>query len=299
VFKPGWKIASVGALAASLGLSACGVQASLDKALTSVGSSPYLQIHLTASASGLAPGGDQVEQALPALSFDVYEASTNGGALAQSSGQINSEVKVNAGSHTLADLRDIGANVYVLVDVSALSAIPGVNLSPAELGSLAMLVGGRWFELPASLVNSYIPAASKDLAPTAKDQAVVQQLIKDVTGVIEATKYTTLPDGGYSQTGTLDSIAKAVLPAIGQLGGTATSNPAVPGTYKVSITMSGSSATGGSMQITAPNGASGNATVGLTATISHATLDVVTPAGATTITPAMVKLLMGQATAAQ
>jgi hypothetical protein len=294
MLKFDWKILTVGAVAASLGLAACGVQTSLNEAVTSLSASPYLQVRFTATASGSGSGNTRVQQALTRLSFDVLESSTSGSSLSQSVGKINSEIKVNVGSQSLVDLRDVGSNLYVFVDATALAKIPGVDLSPQELSSLQLAYGGRWFELPGSLLNSYLPTTTKSKTQSAKDQAAVQQIIKSVTSVIEATKYTTLPNGGYSETGSLASIAKAILPTIDKLSGDQVHHGAVPGSYKIGVTMSGATATGGSIQITAPNGTAGNETIGLDATVTHASDSIVAPTGATLITSALLKGLLGQ-----
>lgn len=294
VFKIDWKFIPVGALVASLGLAACGAQATLNQALSSVDASPYLQMHVTASVSGSGSGVTQAQQVLSLLSYDVSEVSTTGSPLSSSGSKIDSEVKVDVGTQSLVDLREVGTNLYVYVDVNALAKIPGANVSSQELSTLQLILGGRWFEISESLLSSYAKTPKPDPAKVAQDQAEVQQLIKSLTKVIEATKYTTLPNGGFSQTGKLATIAAALLPTIDQISGRQLSSSPVPGTYKIAVTLSGTTATGGSIQITAPNGTAGNETVGLKATIAHQTLSVDAPTGATVITPQLLKGLEGQ-----
>ena len=291
------KVLAVGIVVASLGLASCGVKASLDQAVASLGAQPSVQIHLSASAAGA--GSTQVQKVMSVLSLDMSYASTNGSALSDSAGNINSDIKVNVGNQSLAEIRQVDSNLYVTLDASALSAVPGVNLSPTEIASIQLIAGGRWFELPKSLLNSYIPssasAKAKAKAQAAKDVAISRQIIDDLTAVIAATPYKTLAGGGYSQTGTLESIVKAVLPTIKSITSRPINVNSVKGTYEISVTMSGSTATGGSIKITAPSGSGGDASVALETTVTHASSNITAPSGATVITPALLKGLMSQA----
>jgi len=77
---------------------------------------------------------------------------------------------------------------------------------------------------------------------------------------------------------------KALLPTIESLDPSAgASVGAVPGTYTLTLTNSGSVATGGSISITAPEGSGspGNATVTLTAAVTHDNDAIVAPTNAT------------------
>ncbi|HEY5104967.1 MAG TPA: hypothetical protein VII65_07995, partial [Acidimicrobiales bacterium] len=116
--------------------------------------------------------------------------------------------------------------------------------------------------------------------------------INVLTNIIEAAPYTTLPNGGYAQTGTLESLVQAELPVINSLSGTTTHLTNVKGTYSIAMTMSGSSVTGGSIGITAPNGANGNQTVTLNATVAHASADIVAPTNVTVISASFLKSLL-------
>jgi hypothetical protein len=292
------KILVVGVLAASLGLASCGVTASLDQAVSSLGASPNVQIHLTASASG--SQSTSAEGILRLLSFDMNYSNPTGAPLSQVTNKVNADLIVNVGSQQLLDVRAVGENAYILVNASAISQIPGVHVSSTELAEAQLLLGGRWFELPESLVKKYATAEkASPLAPTAattkKDQAIEKKIIDALTGVIESTPYKTLGGGGYSQTGTLESIAKAELPIIRTLSAAISLPTTVKGTYAIAFTMSGSTATGGSIGITAPNGSKGNSTVTLKATIAHANDAIVAPTNVTVITPALVKGLLAQA----
>jgi hypothetical protein len=285
----------VGVLAASLGLSACGATASLNSAVASLGSSPDLQVHLIGSAAG--PDSTEAQQALGALSVDLNYSNPTGASLAAAKGAANAELIVNAGGAALLDVRVVDANVYATLNVSALANVPNANLSATETSALQLLVGGRWFEFPASLLNSYVPkgAAATATATAAKDRRFATNIIDDLTTLISDTSYTTLAGGGYAQSGTLASVVKAVWPTIAAATGEQTMPSDVPGTYAITVTTSGTTATGGSVSITAPDPSGGTDTVSLTATVAHASDAVVAPTGATIITPALLKGLIAQA----
>ena len=253
-------------------------------------------MHLSASASGT--GSAQVEKVLSIVSLDMSYSSTTGAALSDSAGKINSEISVNVGSQSLATIRQVDSNLYVMLDASALSAVPGVTISQSEIASIQLIAGGRWFELPTSLIDSYIPSSvkAKAQAQSANDAAIARQIIDDLTSVISATPYTTLPGGGYSQTGTLKSVVTALLPTISSLSTQPVNLNSIKGTYEIAVTMSGSTATGGSIKIAAPNGSGGDASIALTTTVAHAADTVTAPTGATVITKSLLQGLLSQAT---
>ena len=287
------KFLVVGSVLSSLALASCGVTASLNQAVSSLGASSTLQIHLTASASGTQSA--QTEKILNLLSFDLNYSSPSGSPLSQVKGNANADVIVNVGSQQLVDLRSVGSNVYALVNMSALSSIPSINVSPTEISALQLLLGGRWFEFPASLLAQYATqngAVAPSSATKMKYKAAELKAINVLTAVIEAAPYTTLPNGGYEQTGTLESLLKAELPVINGLSGTTTQLSNVKGTYSITMAMSGSSVTGGSIGITAPNGTSGNQTVTLNATVAHASDDIVAPTNVTVISASFLKSLL-------
>jgi hypothetical protein len=286
------KLWIVGALASSLVLAACGATASINQAVSSIGASQNLQVHLTASASGT--GSARAEGVLNALSVDMRYASTTRVAISQSQGHVNSEIVFKYSSQTLLDLRLVGTDLYVRVDVTALSNIPGIGISAQQLASFQLLFGGRWFEFPASLLKSYLPTTTISAAQTSKEQAAARAILDALSALIEKTPYTTLAGGGYSQTGTLDAVVKAVLPALNSYTGRTFSPSSVKGSYTIGFTMSGATATGGSVEITAPNGTSGNGTVRLHASLTHHPMPVAAPSDATVITPSMITQLLGQ-----
>jgi hypothetical protein len=289
------KVLAAGIVVASLGLASCGVQASLNQAVASLGSQPTVQVHLSASATGA--GTAQAEKVLSIVSLDMSYSSATGAALSDSAGKINSEITVNVGSQSLATIRQVDSNIYVMLDASALSSVPGVTISPTEIASIQLIAGVRWFELPVSLLDSYIPSSAKVMAQaqSAKDTAIARQILDDITSVISATPYKTLPGGGYSQTGTLKSVVTALLPTISSLSTQPVNVSSIKGTYHIAVTMSGSTATGGSIKITAPSGTGGNASIALTTTVAHAAGNITAPTGATVITKSLLQGLLSQA----
>jgi hypothetical protein len=294
--KIDWKVLSLGGVVASLTLAACGSSASLDSAVSSLSASQYLQVHVTATYEG--PDSQEVQPILSGLSLDVSEASTTGQPLAQSVGNINSEVDVKAGGQLLLSVRGIGTDIYLELDPQALSSIANLGLTAQKLAALELIFDNRWFDVPQSLIASLEPAGTPTAAQTANEQADAQELLASVTQLIEGSSYTTLPSGGYSQTGTLASVVKVVLPTLAKLEGHAIQVGPVPGSYTIAVTLSGSNATGGSIQVTAPDGNSGNATVGLVATVAHDAVTITVPTGATTVTKSLIQQLEGEATSA-
>jgi hypothetical protein len=282
-----------GFVVASLGLSACGATATIHSAVSSLGSSPDVQVHVTGTVSGT--GTAQAQQILSAMSIDMEYSNPNGGALSQAGSAVSSEIVVNVGTQTLADVREVSGNVYLLINVNTLSSIPTVTLPSSEMSALQLVLGGRWFELPKSFIDSYVPAKSTSTAATAKDQAAAKKVFDALSKLINTTPYTTLPNGGFSQTGSLESVVTAVLPTIQSLAGTTVHPSNVKGNYTITLTMSGATATGGSITITAPNGTQGNASVGLQATVTHNNDGIVAPSGATIITKSLLKGLLSQA----
>ena len=282
----------VGVVVSSLALAACGATASINQAISSVGGSPDLQVRLTASASDT--GSAQAQLVLRALSVDMRYSSPSGGALSQSVGHVNSEFTLNHGAQTLVDLRQVDTNLYVRIDVTAFADIPGIPVTAQQLAGAQLLIGGRWFEVSEGLLTSYLPTTTISAAQTSKERAAARAVLDALSALIESTPYTTLANGGYSQTGTLNSVVKAVLPALASYTGQTIKPSSVKGTYTIGFTMSGATATGGSLAITAPNGTNGNATVALHATLTHDAQPVVAPSGATVITRAILAQLLSQ-----
>ena len=287
------KFVIVGMVAASLGLSACGttVKASLDQAVNSLGSTPALQVHLTASLSGSGMG--QAESVVKKLSIDMRYWNPTGAPLSQAGKNVNSEIVINLAGSPVADIREVDTNDYVKVDLTNLASIPGVNLPSSELSAAQLILGGRWFEVPKSLITSELPPSSAATATAkaqaAKDQVIAKKLIDALSKLIDTTKYTTLSNGAYRQSGSLTSVVTALAPTITSVSPTTVIPSTVQGSYTLTLERSGANATGASVTITAPNGAKGNASIGLAATISHDDDTIVAPSGAVVITPSLLK----------
>jgi hypothetical protein len=165
------------------------------------------------------------------------------------------------------------------------------------LGALQLFLGGKWFEIPSTLLASELPSSAATKAKAAQDQAIERKIFDALSKLIDNGHATALSSGGYSETGTLESVVKALLPTIQSVDPSATSTSPVRGTYTLTLTNSGSSATGGSISITAPagNGSSGDATVTLRAAVTHDSDPVVVPTNVTVITPALLQQLEGSA----
>ncbi len=286
----------LGVVVASLGLSACGssTKATINESVASLGASTYLQIHLTGAVSGA--GMASAQKVLKGMSVDMRYQNPSGGPLSQANDKVNGEVVFNVAGQAFADIRVVDSNVYLKVDLSSLTSIPGLNVTPAQLASAQLLLGGRWFELSKDLLTSLAaPSAAASKARAAANQAVARRVIDAIVGVIDSTPAKALSGGGYSETGTLKSIADAVAPTIQSITHSTKGPGSVKGTYTLTLTTSGTTATGASISITAPNGSKGDATVSLSATVAHANDAVAAPSGATLITPALLKMFQSSA----
>jgi hypothetical protein len=291
----------LGVVVASLGLSACGsgTKATIDSSVASLGAQPDLQIHFTASVSGA--GTSEAQKVLSVISMDTLYSNPSGGPLSQASGKANGEVIFNVGTKPLLDLRTIDSNIYLEIDLSAVNQIPGLPLTSqdqTELGALQLLFSNKWFEVPSKLITSELPSSAATKAKSAQDQAVERKVFDALSKLIDDGHATALSSGGYSETGTLESVLKAILPTITSLDPSAASSlHTVPGTYTLTLTNAGSTATSGSISITAPEGSGspGNATVTLKAAVTHDSDAIVVPSNVTVITPALIQQLEGSA----
>ena len=163
------------------------------------------------------------------------------------------------------------------------------------MSALQLVLGGRWFELPKSFIDSYVPTKTTSTPTRRRTRPPRKKIFDAISKLIDTTPYTTLPNGGFSQTGSLENVVTAVLPTIESVAGTTMHPSSVKGSYTITLTMSGATATGGSITITAPNGTQGNASVGLQATVTHNSDSIVAPSGATIITKSLLKGLLSQA----
>jgi hypothetical protein len=293
------KIVIVGVVAATLGLSACGSSASINDTVASLGSSSTLQVHLTATASGQGVSA-QAQSILKQVSVDVNYATTNGSPITDAGKVTDTQVTFNYGTAAVLDVRSVDQNFYVEFNLTSLGTIPGLGLSAQDLASAQLLLWGRWFELPYSLLKSYAKkfATTPSEAQITKEKSIDNKVLDAIAGLIDTTHSTTLASGGYTETGTLESVVTALLPTLDSVTHMTIPAPKhVKGTYTLTLNASGTTATGASIVIAAPNGTQGNASVGLHATIAHNNVSVSAPTGATVITPALIKQLSSLASA--
>jgi hypothetical protein len=283
-----------GVVASTLALSACSTttKATINQSVASLGSQSTVQIHLTGTVTGT--DAVKADPILKLVSMNLDYANPSGGPLSQAASTLAEDITVNVGSKTLLDVRSLDGNDYLNVDLTSLNGLPGVNLPASQLAELQLVIGGRWFELPKSLIDSVAQKnASANKAKIAADVALERKLIDAVSKVIDNAHAKALAGGGYSETGTLASILVAVWPTITSVTKTTipASAAAVKGTYTLTLTNSGSTATGASVTIKGPGGAPQITSVGLVASITHHAGAITAPSGATVITPALIKQL--------
>ena len=120
---------------------------------------------------------------------------------------LDAEVMVNIANSALLDLRSVGGNLYLLINASALQSIPSLPISANEISAVNALFGGRWFELPKSLLNSYLKTERAKLKAdgatppaTAKEVQEGKSVVAALTKFIETTPSTTLAGGGFAET---------------------------------------------------------------------------------------------------
>lgn len=279
----------LGLLAAgALGLSACGAQATVDQAVTSLGASPYLQLHLTGSLASADPAYANAQSVVKDLSLTLDYASTNGANLSAAGTSVDGEVLLDVAGTTALDVRSIGGNLYVELNLAPLASLPGLNVPPGSLGAAGQMLDGRWFEIPQSLLSQVAAAHQPSAAQVARAQSLARAAIKALSTLVEGAPYTS-SSGTLTETGTLQSVVDALAPVLGPATGATA--PTVSGTYSISLTTSGTTATGGSVTITSAGTSAHPApspvTVSLQATAGHDTVPVATPAGAIVVTPSM------------
>jgi hypothetical protein len=292
------RVLLIGAVVSSLALSACGGSSpsakpatpSFKTSLASLGGSPDLQVALAASFTGA--GSTTAEAILKQLSFTLDFSNPSGGALSQSKGNASVDIVAKIGDTTFIDARVINSNIYFKANVTALSSLSGVKIPSAELAEVQLVFGGRWFELPTSVLNALVPKNEASKVKNAESSAVEYKVVDDITKAIDAGSHTSLGNGGYTDSGTLLSIDEAVLPTLDTVQHVSQpTGQATKGTYSITIAGTATKATSASIVITAPNSGQGNASATITATFTHAGVAVSTPSGATEITPALIKQL--------
>ncbi len=278
----------VGLLAAgALGLSACGAPATVDQAVTSLGASPYLQLHVTGSLSSTNPNLTKAAFQVKNLSLTLDLASANGANLSGAGSSVDGEARLAVAGTTVLDVRAIGTNLYVEIDPARLDALPGANVPEGVLAAADQMLQGRWFEIPQSLIDRFAAAHQPSAAQVARAQALARAVIAALASLVE-TAPSSSSHGTFTETGTLQSVLDALAPVLGVATG---ATPTVAGTYSISLTTSGTTATAGSVTITSPSpralGPSSPVTVSVDATANHESRPVVTPADAIVVTPSM------------
>jgi hypothetical protein len=273
-------------------LSSTVISASVNDAVSSIGSSPYLQAHLTASASG--PETEGAQLALKAISLDLRESSQTGAPLSGSQGHINSEVLINVGSQVLADLRVVDGNVYLRLNLSAVSGIPGVHISSQDQADTQFASGGGWFELPASVLQQLESKAHAQIsaAQQTTEMAAGREIVDEVSSLIKSSPHVLLPGGGFRETGSLDSVVQAALPGLDALTGQQLHPTSVKGSYSVSLSLSGLIVTGGSIQVATPDRTGQTETIGLAVQVAHDTVTIAAPSGATQLDQSSISQLL-------
>jgi hypothetical protein len=291
----------VGVVASSLALSACGggstpsssggnKKATFENSLASLGGSQDLQV--TASVSFTGAGSAKVEKILKDLSFKLDFSNPSGGALSNSAGKTNVDIATTINGKKFLDLRVIDSNIYVYVNVPALSGMSGVSLPGQELSAVQLVFGGRWFKLPTSVINSFVPKKDGSKAKVAEDTSIEYKLVDAISKALDVANYKSLGNGSYSETGSLLSVETALLPVLNSVSHvTAPTGASAEGTYSLSITGSGTNANNATISITAPNGKLGNATAALTLKFAHTNDAVSVPSGATVISKSLLQEL--------
>ncbi len=293
-----WKVASLG-VAASMSLATVGLAGPVKSAIASLNDKQYLQINVGTDATGSGPGVATFTRLLNALSFDVAEQSASGVALSQAAGHVNERVTIKVGETPLFTSISVGKSLYVDIDFSTLSKIPGVTLSAAQLASAQLLLGNRWFEIPQSLLSQglrSVPGTGTTIKVNKNAEKVLErQVIAELTKLISQTQIGVPTNGVYSVSGSVSSLWKAFSPILRRAGGSTLPTTTPTGTFTATLATSGTEATGASLALSLPDGTTGHVAIKVHATFEHAAFSVSAPAQATVLTPAMISALSGLA----
>jgi hypothetical protein len=283
----------VGAAVASLALSACGATATINQAVTSLGASPDVQVHLSMFSDHLKT--PLATRLIDGLSMDLRYASTTGQPLSDSVGHARSEITINYAGRSLVDMRAIDHTLYLKVNVDAFAGVPGVSASSMQLAAAQLLLGGRWFSINVKTLTSLMPSTTATTPQTLRDVAASRAMTDAIVTLIESTPYRTLPHGGYSETGTLKSVVAAIAPALHKLTSQTIPTRGVKGSYHIGFTMSGSVATGATLSVTVPHAAGVSATLGIRASLTHERRAIDKPTSVTVISRSLLEQLVQQA----
>ena len=187
--------------------------------------------------------------------------------------------------------------MYVNINFNAFETLPDFKILGAELAMAQVAFGGRWFELPSQVLNSFVPPHATSKAKAVEDRATIAKIIDAVTNFVDTTPFKDLGHGSYSESGSLLSLARALYPSLTTFGKITTPTAKeAKGTYTFSISTSGSSTTGASISVTSPNSKKVNVTETLMVTIAHANEAVTAPSGATVLTSTMIRQLLSRGT---
>jgi hypothetical protein len=282
---------AVSALVASVLLAACstaGTATTLRQFVGSVGSQQYVQLHMTGSVTGHVSTSEA--QAIRELSIDVHAENPSGGSVTAANQNASVEVLINVGTTAVADIRLVDSALYFKLDLTGLSTVPGMHITPTELAAAQLFLGGRWFEVPRSVVQQFAPPPTRQAV--AQSSQIEARVIDALAQYID-TSHSTKTSNGFTESGTIRRLESAFLPLASQIVHRQIAPVAAPGTYALRLSTSGTTVKGVSLSITVPNGSAGTATVTFTMTIEHNAVSVVAPTGATSITPQFLKDLSG------
>jgi hypothetical protein len=284
-----WKTVTLAAVA-SLGLSACSIPVAISEAQTTFGGSQFLQVHLTATLASADPASTNFAKALQDLTFDFNEQSLTGLPIKSSLNQVNQELVVSSGTSRVATFLEHKSNIYFNINLATLSHVPGVTISAATLASLNLLLGERWIELPFPLIARYAHS-SASLTLTRSSISSNENLLLNAVVSVLAEGTTTSTTQGFSQTGSLTTLVDALATGLKTLGSSIKPATKDLGTYGVSVTMSGTQATGATLTVVTPQAKYGRAIVHVFATFAHQAVSVETPTYPLVITPTLIKQL--------
>ncbi len=282
-----WKMVTLAAVA-SVGLSACTIPSALSAAQNTYGASPYLQVHFTATLTSTDPALASYSTALQHLTFELNEQSLAGLPIKSSLNQVNQDIVVLHGITRVATILENKSNLYLNLNFSALTQVPGMGSSAATLSTLNLLLGQRWIELPFSVVAQY----AHSLAGLTLSRSTIangeNQLLNAVATIM--AKGSAKPvTGGFVESGSTAKLVSSLATVLKALGLQSLSAAKTTGTYSVSVAMSGSTATGATVNLVVPTAKYGNETFRLSATFAHQTLAVTTPSSPLVVTTALIK----------
>ena len=274
--------------AASLILSACSIPVALSQTRSVLGGG-YLQIHFSVGVT--APGVAAAKDAkfLQGLTFSIDTQTPPGAPFNSALSHAGQKLTIWRGATHLATLIDLKSNLFLRLNFTALAQVPGVRLSASEIAAGNLFLGGRWIEIPDSLVVKF---ASPALRLKLKKNSLVSgeyRTLNDLVSVLARGPVTTTATG-YSETGTLASLGTA-------LSGVASSSGPDPlpsklkGSYSLSVTKTGTQPSSFNFSVTVPRGTLGAVTTRVAGTIAHRRVQVKAPDNPLVITSTLLRQL--------